>query len=47
MVMKNGNSILDHAPLRHAAQALGAVLVTDNVGEFSWVEGLLVDNWLA
>ena len=29
------------------AQALGAVLVTDNVGEFSRVEGLLVDNWLA
>jgi tRNA(fMet)-specific endonuclease VapC len=29
------------------AQALGAVLVTDNVGEFSRVEELLVDNWLA
>ncbi len=29
------------------AQALGAVLVTDNVGEFSRVENLLVDNWLA
>jgi len=29
------------------AQALGAVLVTDNVGEFSRVENLLVDNWIA
>ena len=29
------------------AQALGAVLVTDNVGEFSRVAELLVDNWLA
>ncbi len=32
-----------------AAQALAlrAVLVTDNVGEFSRVPGLTVDNWLA
>ena len=32
-----------------AAQALanGVVLVTDNVGEFSRVSGLLVENWLA
>lgn len=29
------------------AQALGAVLVTDNVGEFARVEGLGVENWLA
>lgn len=31
-----------------AAQAisLGAVLVTDNVSEFSRVEGLTLDNWL-
>ncbi len=28
------------------ALALGAVLVTGNVGEFSRVEGLKVDNWL-
>lgn len=28
------------------ARALGAVLVTDNVGEFSRVEGLKVENWL-
>ncbi|OYY93738.1 MAG: VapC toxin family PIN domain ribonuclease [Hydrogenophilales bacterium 28-61-23] len=29
------------------AQALGAVLVTDNVGEFKRVERLNVENWLA
>lgn len=29
------------------AQALDAVLVTDNVGEFSRVEGVAVENWLA
>lgn len=29
------------------AQALDAVLVTDNVGEFARVEGLVVENWLA
>lgn len=29
------------------AMALGAVLVTANVGEFSRVEGLRVENWLA
>lgn len=29
------------------ALALGAVLVTGNVGEFSRVEGLRVENWLA
>lgn len=29
------------------ALALGAVLVTDNVGEFSRVDGLAVENWLA
>lgn len=28
------------------ALALGAVLVTDNVGEFSRVEGLEVENWV-
>lgn len=28
------------------AMALGAVLVTANVGEFSRVEGLKVENWL-
>lgn len=28
------------------ALALDAVVVTDNVGEFSRVEGLLVENWL-
>lgn len=28
------------------ALALSAVLVTDNVGEFSWVPGLVVENWL-
>jgi len=28
------------------AQALDAVLVTDNVGEFRRVEGLAVENWL-
>jgi len=29
------------------AQALGAVLVTDNIGEFKRVEGLTSENWLA
>lgn len=29
------------------AKALEAVLVTDNVGEFSRVEGLGIENWLA
>jgi tRNA(fMet)-specific endonuclease VapC len=29
------------------ALALGATLVTDNVGEFSRVPGLTVENWLA
>jgi len=29
------------------AQALGAVLVTDNIGEFNRVEGLTSENWLA
>lgn len=29
------------------ARALGAVLVTDNVREFSRVEGIEVENWLA
>jgi tRNA(fMet)-specific endonuclease VapC len=29
------------------ARALDAVLVTDNVGEFTRVEGLAVENWLA
>lgn len=29
------------------ARALGAVLVTDNVGEFSRVPELTVENWLA
>ncbi len=28
------------------ALALGAVMVTDNVGEFSRVSGLVVENWL-
>lgn len=28
------------------ARALGAVMVTDNVGEFSRVPGLNVENWL-
>lgn len=28
------------------ALALGAVLVTDNVGEFSRIDGLAVENWL-
>lgn len=28
------------------AYALGAVMVTDNVGEFSRVRGLTVENWL-
>lgn len=28
------------------ALALGAVLVTDNFGEFSRVQGLVVENWL-
>ena len=28
------------------AKALGAVLVTDNVGEFKRVEGLNIENWL-
>lgn len=28
------------------AQALGAVLVTDNVSEFSRVEGQAVENWI-
>jgi len=28
------------------ARALDAVLVTDNVGEFSRVDGLVVENWL-
>jgi tRNA(fMet)-specific endonuclease VapC len=28
------------------AIALDATLVTDNVGEFSRVEGLTVENWL-
>jgi tRNA(fMet)-specific endonuclease VapC len=28
------------------AQALGAVLVTDNTSEFSRVEGLTIENWL-
>ena len=27
------------------ARSLGAVLVTNNVSEFSWVEGLRVENW--
>ncbi|TCJ14716.1 type II toxin-antitoxin system VapC family toxin [Parasulfuritortus cantonensis] len=29
------------------ARALGAVLVTDNVGEFARVDGLALENWLA
>ena len=29
------------------AQALGAVLVTDNIGEFKRIEGLTIVNWLA
>lgn len=29
------------------ARALGAVMVTDNVGEFSRVPGLTVENWLS
>lgn len=29
------------------ALALGAILVTANIGEFSRVEGLKVENWLA
>lgn len=29
------------------ARALGAILVTANIGEFSRVEGLKVENWLA
>jgi tRNA(fMet)-specific endonuclease VapC len=28
------------------ALALDASVVTDNAGEFSWVEGLVVENWL-
>lgn len=28
------------------ARALGAVMVTDNIGEFSRVPGLTVENWL-
>ena len=28
------------------ARALGAIIVTDNVGEFSRVPGLTVENWL-
>jgi len=28
------------------ARALGAVVVTDNVGEFKRVPGLVVENWL-
>ncbi len=27
-------------------RALGAVVVTDNTGEFSRVDGLLIENWL-
>lgn len=28
------------------AMALGATLVTDNMKEFSRIEGLLIENWL-
>ena len=27
------------------ARALGATLVTNNVGEFAWVPDLAVENW--
>ena len=29
------------------ARALGAIVVTDNMGEFKRVSGLVVENWLA
>lgn len=47
--LERRGQIIGPNDLMIAAQALasGAVLVTDNVGEFSRVGGLLVENWLA
>lgn len=47
--LERRGQIIGPNDLMIAAQALasGAVLVTDNVGEFSRVGGLLLENWLA